>query len=388
MIAPPTLKNRYFGRAMRLGWNPTPPERLKRVPHLERYVKMRMGAVPPLPTNYRANATKSLAAMLLNDRLSDCTIAAVGHQVGVESAARPGGRELVMLDAEASSAYTTLCGAGDNGCYIPDVLDGWMKNGIVVNGQLVKIGGYALVDAANVPLLQLALYLFGPLHFGFMLTQNQYTSASPGATWQADGSPIVGGHSVAIVDADPDKWHVSTWGIQLLAMIDTFTAPTAQSECYVVLSDQWASAGNLAANGVDVATLAADMAILKSGGTPPLPTSPPPPPPPAPGGAGALTADGTIDITSAPWKVHLDGTVATAPTGTAGAGFSIWTILGDVAKIIADGRSKNWTAVAADVAQLLTDLGVVLPQSEMMDLADALMVHAETMPLGLPAPPR
>jgi hypothetical protein len=375
--------------APKLGWKPTPPDRLRKVVRLARHYNPAAGAGSIPATSYRTAAAKSLATMLRNNALGCCTISAVGHQAGVDSANRPSPRELVMLDKEVNVQYPQICGAGDNGCYIPDVLDWWRDKGITIAGVRTRIAGYALVDARDVTLLRTAIYLFGAAHAGFMITSDQYQNASPSALWTADTSPIVGGHSIGLVDEDESRLQCSTWGMVVPGDFGFLAAPRAQSEVYVILSDQWTDASGMAAHGINAKTLADDLAIVKAGGVPPLdpaPTPPPPTPPPTPGPSGGQwSGDGFVNMFGQMLPIKMQGTFATATAQMGSA--NLWVILADVGQMIADGAAKNWAALAADVAKLLNDLGIYPTPAQAAEIVRSLQAHLETSALLSPTPP-
>ena len=187
-----------------------------------------------------------------NDQAGDCSVAAVFHQEGVLSANRPSPSEVVGTAKEALSQYPIICGRGDQGCYIPDVLDYWRDKGITMGGKVTRISGYVLVDAKNLLLQKIAAYLFGGLHAGINLPQSWYESAAPGVVWGDDTSPIIGGHSIALPDFDGTSWSVSTWA--LLCAVDpaALMSPRIDPEIYAVLGLDWADNSGLSRRTVSV----------------------------------------------------------------------------------------------------------------------------------------
>lgn len=102
-------------------------------------------AVPPLPIDYYTKAMPSIARMYLNDTYGDCVIASAYHQVGVWTG-NESGTPVVGTDNEVQSMYHTICGPGDNGCVIEDVLKYARDRGLPFNGVVHKIDGYVEVD--------------------------------------------------------------------------------------------------------------------------------------------------------------------------------------------------------------------------------------------------
>lgn len=389
MSTAPMLVNRHTGQQLHLGWKPTPKERLKRVPQLHHYYSPMHAGVLPAEWDYSDTALTSFLTMLGNNKVGDCSIAAVLKQCGLTSANRPDPKELVSNDTEALTQYPVICGPGDQGCYVPDVLDYWMKTGLTCGGVVTKIAGYAQVDVNNPLLLATALYLTGSLHGGLMITQNQYQNAAPDAVWDVDTSPVIGGHSIPLAGRKSAGFRFGTWAMRLFITQAALQAPYAQAEVFAVFDSQWFNKDGWSAHGFNVAQLHTAFAALQAGTIPPIPdpVSPPPapgpivppvdPPGPAPAG-GALTAQGTVNFFGNNLPVTLTGTVS-APASTRRR-FSWWALAKDVSAIISDGRNQNWPAVATDVEKLLTYLGVVLPAEAHMQLMNACRNRFLTLP--------
>ncbi len=110
---------------------------------------------PPLPTsiNRRDAAAKSIARMYLNDQLGDCVIAGKGHALGVWSANdSDSGGVVLATDAEIKQQYQAICGPGDNGCVITNVLDVMRSKGFQAGGKLYKIDGERLARLVKLSL--------------------------------------------------------------------------------------------------------------------------------------------------------------------------------------------------------------------------------------------
>jgi hypothetical protein len=144
------------------------------------YLKL-AGATPvPSTVDYSVKSAAAIAQMYLNDTYGDCVIASTGHSTGVWSGNETG-TPIIATDAEIKKAYTTICGPGDKGCVIQDVLDYWKENGITLGGQLQKISDYIALDNTQQNLVEIALYLFGSIKLGIDLPQaclgcNQYSN--------------------------------------------------------------------------------------------------------------------------------------------------------------------------------------------------------------------
>jgi len=277
------------GRRVRLG-------RIRRAapaqcPHLRHY--LRAGATPPpASVDYTKKSMSALQRMYLNDQLGDCVIAGKYHLIGAwtgnddtQGAQAP----VQATDAEVQQMYATICGPGDNGCVITNVLDYMRTHGLPAEGQQHKADGYVAVDWTNADEVKVALYLFGGLTLGINLPQ-AWADTDDGGTWDTTSSPIAGGHDVSAVGYNATGVVVSTWGGLRTITWRAFQSRQWLEECYAILAPDWYGNDQLAPCGVDAATLQADLAKLGGGvipdigpaPTPPTPPRPPVPPPPGP----------------------------------------------------------------------------------------------------------
>lgn len=230
--------------------------------------------VDPAPyTDWSPKALAALARMYLNDTKGCCVIAGKGHSVGIWSGNETG-TPIQATDDEIDQNYTSICGPGDQGCNISDVLDAMKAGKFIMAGQPAKIDDYAAVDNSNQNLVMVALEVFGPLTIGVNLTSD-CTNAGPGVMWNFAGS-IVGGHDVSCYATTAQGVLVSTWGkvgtcIPWAVFQKKVTSEAGVEECWAMLAPTWYSKNNLAPNGVNAATLLADLDLMRNGGIPPLP---------------------------------------------------------------------------------------------------------------------
>lgn len=237
---------------------------------------------PPQAVDYSAAAAASLSRVYLNDQEGDCVIAGKYHALGVWTG-NESGSSVVATDAEVQASYHTICGPGDNGCVITDVLDYYKSKGLTASGKGYKIDGYVSIDFKNQQEVMVALEVFGALVIGINLP-NDWTAAGPGVVWDVTRSQIVGGHDVTAIGYTQQGVQISTWGkVGTIITWAAMAAGTWVEELYAVLSPDWYSQADLAPNGIDAATLAADLAKLGGGVIPdPGPGPGPSPVPPAP----------------------------------------------------------------------------------------------------------
>lgn len=238
------------------------------------YDKADDAAPPPDSTNYAANAGPSIARMYLNDRYGDCVIASKYHSVGLWTAAESGTPAL-GTDAEVLAQYHGICGPGDNGCNIVQVLKAFQTKGLPFGGAVHKIDGFVSVDHTNKNLVMVALDLFGSGPLGINLP-SAWTQGGDGSTWDVTNTGVVGGHDVAYLDYDVNKGvKIATWGGTRWITWPAFLSKKWVEEMEVLLSPDWYALGSLAPNGINADALRADLAALGSGQIPPIDVPPP-----------------------------------------------------------------------------------------------------------------
>lgn len=239
-----------------------------------------MSTPPPTATHWRVKASEALGRMYLNDRYGDCVIAGKAHALGIWSANdSDSGGTILASDNEILQQYQAICGPGDQGCVITNVLDVMRARGFLAGGKLHVIDGYVAVDWTNKLEVQVSIALFAACTIGINLPQAWLNSA----TWDVTESPIVGGHDVTPLDYDAQGVYVSSWGRLYCITWPAFLSRRWLEEMYVILAPAWYGNDKLAASGVNVATLQDDLAKLANGIIPdPAPQPPEPPEPPGP----------------------------------------------------------------------------------------------------------
>lgn len=339
--------------------------RLGRVRPKSRPKALRFGAyfdtatttwVPPASLDYSPKALAALIRMYLNDVEGDCVIAGKLHAVGVWTGNETG-VPAVATDAEAQAAYVTICGPGDQGCNITDVLDYFQATGLTLSGVVHRIDGYVSVNWTSKLQVQAALYLFGALTVGINLPE-AWTTAQ---VWDVTNTPIVGGHDVTIVGYNATGPTLCSWG-QLFQMTWAALASTKWvEEMYAMLAGDWYGSAKLAPCGVDAADLAADLAKIGGGSIPPIVVGPVVPPTPIPTpvpGAPTPTSVG-LSVPSASVAFGQPVTVSAVADPATGVGIPSGDVVFDV-----DGSGTAQTVALGAVNGLaladlvLTGLGV------------------------------
>lgn len=222
--------------------------------------------LPPVPKTMPAFKVPSWP-MYGNDRLGDCTIAALGHMV--QGWTFETGREKTLTEAAIETAYWetgsppsahgVAGGPTDDGRNELDVLNYWRHAG--VSGD--KPIAYAEVGITQAA-IETGTYLFGGLYTGVALpltaqTQHEWSVVGDGKTGNsAPGS--WGGHAVPFVGYDTIGVYLVTWGGVLKAtwgFVETYF-----EEAYAVLSNDWIGAAGKTINGFNLSQLEADLKAL------------------------------------------------------------------------------------------------------------------------------
>ncbi len=262
------------GQTVHLGRRPPPPG--IKVLRVRDYL-LPGGPPPPTTVDFASKAMKSINQMYGNDQWGDCVIAGKMHGIGVWTG-NDSGVAAVGTTAEAVASYHAICGPGDQGCVIVEVLDVMKTKGLTVGGQKHTIEGYVAFDWTNQLETQTATYLFGGGCIGINLPQAWMNAP---AVWDVTNTSIIGGHDVQIVAYNPQGVVIATWGGTRTITWAAFLSDRWIDEAYCMLSPDWYGKDGVTPLGVDVATLRADLALIGQGVVPPIP-SPGPTPTPTP----------------------------------------------------------------------------------------------------------
>lgn len=260
---------------------PPDPRNLKLADYLD------LAALPdPIPDSI--DYTDGLTfPMFGNDTIGDCVPAAMAHQEQADSALT--GREVTITDTDVIAAYSAIGGyvpgnpATDQGCDPQVALKYWQQTGIAGN----KIGAYVSVDPTNDTLVKAALYLFGGLFIGIDLPKSAQSQSSTAGVWDVVGDGKTGdsepgswgGHMICGLKRLPGNapYGVVTWGY-VQAMTPAFLATYSFQQVFAVIPTAWLNGQQQAPNGLKLAELQRDLAIVSGQPDP----GPPPQPTPAP----------------------------------------------------------------------------------------------------------
>ncbi len=237
---------------------------LRGLPAMGKYT-LHMEKSPP-EADYTGGLTN--IGQMGNDKLGDCTCAAVGHAIqtwtGMTDKA-----DTILSDKAIVDLYAKTCGYvdgdpnTDNGGVAADVLSYWYKNPI--EGH--SLSGFAAIRPGNRATARDAIFLFGVAYIGVQLplaAQSGEWDVSPDDHLKGDKAPgSWGGHAIPLVAYDKDSLTCITWGAlkkMSWAWLDAY-----MDEGFGLLSKDWINSSGCAPPGFDFATLAADMQSIRSG---------------------------------------------------------------------------------------------------------------------------
>jgi hypothetical protein len=231
-----------------------------KIPMLSRYTIGLPSAPPTVNWGYNVPTW----GMMLNDRLGDCTCAALGHAVQLWSY-KATGTEITPSDNEVENAYEQWCGynpanpSSDEGGVESDILTGVLNKPNALFGQTLE--GFAAFRPIIQTSMMDAIWLFGLSYLGFMLpisVQGQEQWLVPASGLNGPGAPgSWGGHAIVAVAYEPRGIWVVSWGKLIFVSWDFVTNYCVEG--YALYVSLWA---NSAPNEFNAAQLKADMSLL------------------------------------------------------------------------------------------------------------------------------
>lgn len=239
---------------------------LRGLPALGKYT-LTLPSSPPA-----ANYSLKIAQLgnMGNDKLGDCTCAAVGHAIQTwTSLTQP--TETVISDQQIIELYSAACGYvpgdqyTDQGGVASEVLRYWYNHPIDGHHAL---SGFAGIRPGNRATTRDAIYLFGVAYIGIQLplaAQKDIWDVSPDIALTGEHAPgSWGGHAIPLVAYDQDSLTCITWG-KLKTMSWSFL-DAYMDEGYGLLSKDWIDSSGHAPPGFDFDQLSLDMQSIRAGG--------------------------------------------------------------------------------------------------------------------------
>ncbi len=313
---------------------------------------------PPKSVDY-LSAAGGIDQMYANDRYGDCVVAGKFHAAGIWS-----GNDkqvpIVGTDKEVVNQYFAICGPGDNGCVITEVLNVYKGRGLTMGGVARKIDGYVAVDNTDETEVKVAIHIFGGLCIGFNVP-SEWMDVGDGGTWDTPISGrFVGGHDVQIIDYNETGVRLSTWGGTRTMTWRAFKNTRIVDECYAMLSPNWYNEDNVSPGGIMVNDLKTALTALAGDGPlppwePPVPVPPQPPTPPVP--PTPVPHPVVFPAYKGSFRLPILGAIEVnlTPVTSAGDERSLpWlTLLRDCIAIAMDVMAQNWPKLLEDIAILV-----------------------------------
>lgn len=203
----PTAHEPYPLVGCRLGKHPAKMD--ARTLKMAKYLPV---SLPPAPLQADWLSGVTDWGMMGNDRLGDCTIAAVAHACQVWTGAT--GPMWTATDAEVQDYYSKWDGyvpgdpSTDNGGVELDVLNRWRAEGFCG----MKLLAYVDPAPGNGEHIRQAIHLFGGVYIGLQLPLSAQSQIGDIWTDLGDMPGGWGGHAVFVPYYDPEGLICITWG--------------------------------------------------------------------------------------------------------------------------------------------------------------------------------
>jgi hypothetical protein len=240
-----------------------PSRRDRRTLQFSRYVSLRsLPAAPPL-RDWANPLTAPSFGLFANDKLGDCTCAAIGHYL--QAMAANTGRPLHIAGADVIRMYSAVTGYDpqrpetDIGGEMLDVLKYMRATGLCG----YRFGAFVQVDPLSRTYVETAVNSTGGLYVGLDLP----AAWRDATTW--DVAPIAdrstswepntwGPHAVEVVGYDRVGLTLVTWGV--LKFMSWEALRKYCSEAWAAIDSQWIDdTSMLSPSGFDLATLMRDL---------------------------------------------------------------------------------------------------------------------------------
>ena len=232
---------------------------------LEKYLLGGTSLVSPAKVYWEYKIAPSTIGMFANDRLGDCTIAAVAHYVMLATAHT--GTLFTPTDDDVINMYSEVSGyvrgddSTDNGAVCTDVLNYWQTEGL--SGH--KILAWASINYKDPSMRHLGIYLFGANYVGVQLPASAQDQFANSQSWDVvPHDPIEGGHCILETGYGSLGSNFQTWGKGDQKASSAWSA-RYMDEAYVVITEDWLNqASGLAPNLLDLDTLQQDLKKVAS----------------------------------------------------------------------------------------------------------------------------
>ncbi len=235
----------------------------RRTPWLSRYLDARAYDAPPPHDDW--TGPTSAYTYLGNDRVGNCTYAALGHMFQQRSALI--GMSCRLTEGHVIDAYKA--GTGYDGS--PETDNGGQMIDALIRAKHVGIGPYKIEAFARVNVhddveMKAALHAFGCVYVGASLPRR---IRSQGASWylppadqrtEDDVVDSLGGHAFLYTGQQRGSWIAMPWVEK--TRIDDPWSDLQVDEGWVALCPLWSSAMRVAPNGFDYQRLLRDLSAI------------------------------------------------------------------------------------------------------------------------------
>ena len=213
--------------------------------------------------------------VLANDKVGDCVWAGAAHETMLWRA--EAGTPTAFTDAAVLADYSAVTGYTpgnpdtDQGTDMQQAASYRLKTGVAdAAGTRHRIDAYVALQPGNLDQLALAAYLFGAAGIGVQLPDTAFDQFDNAEPWSVvSGARIEGGHYVPVVGRNAHgNFLVWTWGRLHAVRPDFLTTYMDEGLGYLALERL---RGTVSPQGLDAATLQADLALLRAGPQPAQP---------------------------------------------------------------------------------------------------------------------
>lgn len=220
-------------------------------------------ALPPPPQSVDWSiAVSTDFPMFANDRLGDCTCAAMGNAVMVITANGDGlvtpSDDDVVKAYEVVGHYDPNDPNTDQGATELDAMRFMVDNGLAG----VRCDAFADVDHTNLEQFKQSISLMGFGYIGVQITQEDMDDFQANRAWQSlNLDNVLGGHALCVVGYDDTGITVITWGQRQNATWGWFETHCDEAHCCIFFP--WVvNSMNTSPDGFDKAQLEADLKAL------------------------------------------------------------------------------------------------------------------------------
>lgn len=215
-----------------------------------------VGKLPSPPKSAHYGHLVTNFPMFGNDVHGDCVKAGEAHLVQVFDAEVKEADTIPTEDAVVAE-YFEETGGADSGLVEADALHKWYTVGCWGN----KLAGYAPVNPRNLIEVHQAVAFYGGAMLGVALPQSAQEQFGSNEPWTVEpGSPILGGHCIDLVGYDAQYLYAVTWGKTVAITYPWFASYV--SECWALLSQEFAEAGHGPVPAIDFKSLQADLSRI------------------------------------------------------------------------------------------------------------------------------